>query len=204
MTFTFNAGIPAANNNPSVDQPVMLQNNIATNGIIAVDHVGFNISNGGEHNKVTFVPQTLDPGSQLTAPIVYCKTTTYPGPLTRSDLYMETSSNDGGGTAKIFPLTNLSYPDLANVTLPVNYGVGGYTFLPGGYIMQWGAYSPPPLTNPFTVPFIHKFLTEVQSITVTPQNIGTPPTFEISMSSLTNFQVTMSAATIIQYMAIGY
>lgn len=59
--FTFNAGIPAANNNPSVDQPDMLSNNVATNGILAVDHVTFNTTgtigpgaSGGQHLKVTF------------------------------------------------------------------------------------------------------------------------------------------------------
>jgi hypothetical protein len=68
--FTFNAAIPASNNNPSVDQPVMLQNNIATNGILAVDHVTFNETQGGTHKQVTFssenLPTTpLDPISVL-------------------------------------------------------------------------------------------------------------------------------------------
>lgn len=55
MTFTFNTGIPAANNNPSVDQPDMLNNNISTSGILAVDHVTFNAINGGTHKQVTYI-----------------------------------------------------------------------------------------------------------------------------------------------------
>jgi len=51
--FTFNDGIPAANNNPSADQPIMLQNNVATLGILAVDHVTFNLPLGGTHKQVT-------------------------------------------------------------------------------------------------------------------------------------------------------
>ncbi len=55
MTFTFNTGIPAANNNPSVDQPDMLNNNISTSGILAVDHITFNAINGGTHKQVTYI-----------------------------------------------------------------------------------------------------------------------------------------------------
>lgn len=54
MTFTFNNAIPAAPNNPSVDQPDMLTNNISTDSILAVDHISFNTANGGTHKYVNF------------------------------------------------------------------------------------------------------------------------------------------------------
>lgn len=63
MTFTFNTGIPAANNNPSVDQPDMLTNNQSTDGILAVDHISFNTANGGTHKQVTF-DNVAAPGAQ--------------------------------------------------------------------------------------------------------------------------------------------
>lgn len=49
MTFTFNTGVPAAANDPSVDQPDMLSNNVSTNSILAVDHISFNTAGGGQH-----------------------------------------------------------------------------------------------------------------------------------------------------------
>lgn len=59
--FTFNVGVPATNNNPSVDQPDMLINNVSNNAIWAVDHVTFNTAgsggagaSGGQHLQVTF------------------------------------------------------------------------------------------------------------------------------------------------------
>jgi len=52
MSFIFNTAIPAAPNNPSFDQPDMLSNNVATNGILAVDHVSFNTNFGGNHLQV--------------------------------------------------------------------------------------------------------------------------------------------------------
>jgi hypothetical protein len=54
MSFSFNDGIPAAPNNPSVDQPIMLQNNVSTQGIMTVDHIGFNAANGGQHQWTQF------------------------------------------------------------------------------------------------------------------------------------------------------
>jgi hypothetical protein len=63
--FTFSPNIPDAAHNPSFDQPNMKVNNQSTNGILAVDHVTFNIANpsntapspgqsGGQHLQVTF------------------------------------------------------------------------------------------------------------------------------------------------------
>lgn len=59
-TFSFNTGIPAANNNPSADQPIMQTNNASTKSILAVDHVTFGTapatvgSSDGQHLQVTF------------------------------------------------------------------------------------------------------------------------------------------------------
>lgn len=63
MTFTFNTAIPAANNNPSVDQPDMLINNQSTDGILNVDHISFNAMNGGQHKQITFNNKNI-PGAQ--------------------------------------------------------------------------------------------------------------------------------------------
>ena len=52
--FTFDSGIPFAQNNPSSDQPKMLANNIANEGIWDIDHIGFNSNNGGTHLQTSF------------------------------------------------------------------------------------------------------------------------------------------------------
>jgi hypothetical protein len=69
-SFVFNNTIPAAPNNPSVDQPDMLTNNISTDAILAVDHISFNTANGGTHKQVTFSSKNpagvqIDPQSVL-------------------------------------------------------------------------------------------------------------------------------------------
>jgi hypothetical protein len=63
MTFTYNNAVPAANDNPSVDQPDMLINVQSTESLIAVDHISFNTANGGTHKQVTF-NNVAAPGAQ--------------------------------------------------------------------------------------------------------------------------------------------
>lgn len=65
MTFNFNENIPATNNNPSADQPIMQINNASTKSIIAVDHLTFDSSgsggagaSAGQHKRVTYNNKT--------------------------------------------------------------------------------------------------------------------------------------------------
>lgn len=48
-SFPFTNTIPAANNSPSNDQPLMLINNQSTASLLAIDHIGFNAAFGGDH-----------------------------------------------------------------------------------------------------------------------------------------------------------
>lgn len=82
--YTYNGNIPGANNDPSVDQPKMLSNYQAIggpmsassptdSGIIGVDHVGFNATDGGTHKKVTYssYPVVVAPSDPIS--IAYTK-----------------------------------------------------------------------------------------------------------------------------------
>ena len=73
MSFTFNNTIPAAGNNPSADQPIMLSNNVAIQGILGVDHITFNQSNGGQHLQVTLPATTyvVPPAQVGNASVIY-------------------------------------------------------------------------------------------------------------------------------------
>ena len=74
MTFSFTTTQPAANNNPSTDQPDMLTNNVSTNGILAVDHISFNTANGGNHLQTHlpfFTNPTVVNGQNTEGSIIY-------------------------------------------------------------------------------------------------------------------------------------
>lgn len=63
MTISYNLGVPAANNNPSNDQPDMLVNTQSISDIWAVDHVTFSGNPAGTHAQVTFSSKNT-PGAQ--------------------------------------------------------------------------------------------------------------------------------------------
>lgn len=51
-TYNYDTTVPAANNAPKNDQPVMQTNTASISGIIAEDHIGFNTPNGGYHKVI--------------------------------------------------------------------------------------------------------------------------------------------------------
>ncbi len=59
--FNFYPAIPATNNSPSVDQPNMQTNNQSANDILAVDHITYNLPNGGTHTKISIATPITDP-----------------------------------------------------------------------------------------------------------------------------------------------
>jgi hypothetical protein len=61
--FPYDNSVPAANDDPSDDQPVMLSNVEQSELIWDVDHVGFNADNGGTHLQTTFSSKNT-PGVQ--------------------------------------------------------------------------------------------------------------------------------------------
>lgn len=75
MTISYTLGIPAANNNPSVDQPDMLVNNDNIAQLVGIDHCTFNASPpelSGQHLHVTF------PAAQANPSLTQVQTQLYP------------------------------------------------------------------------------------------------------------------------------
>jgi len=62
-TYSYNASIPQATDNPSVSQGQILTNMSSISGLISEDHIGFNTANGGLHEQVT-LPANNVPGAQ--------------------------------------------------------------------------------------------------------------------------------------------
>jgi hypothetical protein len=124
-TYTYDPTVPNGNDPPRNDQPFMQTNSASIFGIIGVDHVGFNIANGGAH-KQTQLKETL--GGSGTIPIGLLGNT-------YETIYSSVTSGSGdlwfvrGASPTGIQLTGPGTPSaLAN----------GYTFLPGGLLIQWG------------------------------------------------------------------
>lgn len=93
----YNLGIPAKNNNPSIDQPNMQTNTNSIYALLTQDHIGKNDINGGRHNIIHFVEQLTDPVAIAVPPIgqLYTKNIS-----ADSELFFESAN------AKITQLTN--------------------------------------------------------------------------------------------------
>jgi hypothetical protein len=167
--FVYNPNIPFATNNPSVDQPNMETNTNSITNLIQIDHEGFNVNQGGYHTVVHCIDNIVDP-----APVPPA------GPLLGSgELYTKTI---GPTLAPITTDTALFYQTAAGIITqmtvnlkPVQSNSNGYTFIPGGFIVQWGFITIISGTTIYSVTYNVRYPTQTVNVTpvITCTNVGT-------------------------------
>lgn len=187
MSFTFNSGIPASGNNPSSDQPIMLQNNVASEGIIAVDHIGYNASGGGQHKQVTFNSNNTPSTFPVSPPVLFTKTV---GSLPQLHFYSGTAAQ-----------SSTQYSNAAT------FG----TFLLGGLIIKGGIITVPALTTTLTftysalTPALAAFPNDTLAVFLSNQDrMAIPP--PVTGKNATTFTITSdpTSAASFYFLAIGY
>jgi hypothetical protein len=130
MTFDYFNIVPNAPNDPADDQPKMLQNTQAISGLIAVDHIGFNLINGGTHTVVHLKNNAGNAAPLIGFGELYAQTIS--SIISDTALYYQTGSGLNiqmtvNGLPN--PVSNTAGPPIQN---------RGWTFLPGGIIMNYG------------------------------------------------------------------
>ena len=118
----FNQLIPSTGVNPSAQYQIMQENYLSTFNILAIDHIGFNTTNGGYHTVIHQPPQGSNPGAIVGIGQTFTKTVSGD-----QQLFYES----GGGV-----VTQLTGPSLASI------GTNGFTWLPGPVMLQWGTVNP--------------------------------------------------------------
>lgn len=159
--FAYTDNIPASQNNPSVDQPKMKVNTKSIQDIIGEDHITFKANNGGFHKKSRYV-NTVGFPTGLLAGIgtTYTKLAISTGASLESDLfYIPDTGDPAPGPTRDYQLTRTitgSYPLFAkstqNYNTVGNQYFGGWTFLPGGMLMQYGFLNLPTGSTVITFP----------------------------------------------------
>ncbi len=158
--FKYTKNIPHATNNPSNDQPIMEVNANSISDLIGVDHHGFNDNNGGWHQQVTLVGESL-PASAAQQFVLYNQPN--PSVGNSSELW---SARDGNGAVSNFAFTSAR---IANPLASTN----GVTFLPGpqpngAFFYQWGQATSIGTSLPnTTVLFPQAYLATVYSVVCT-------------------------------------
>lgn len=153
MTFTYNPTIPNPTDAPSADVGRMQTNSSSISSILAVDHIGFNKSQGGQHLQVTFGSNN-PPAVPTSIPILFTNTqdgngNTLPGSLAQLFFY----SGDTTHGQKQF---------LSQQT--------GSVLLLGGIILKWGYTTWQGQSHTFS--FTQSFPNNIFSIVTTTANSG--------------------------------
>jgi hypothetical protein len=120
--------IPDAPNNPSVDQPDMKANTNAIDDILAVDHYSFNVNESGWHKQATMPVLGAIPAKTAGQGVTYTKTADG-----ASNLFYA-----GDANTDEYQLTRTNTANFPTFAVDTGPSSTGWTFLPGGLLMQWG------------------------------------------------------------------
>jgi hypothetical protein len=157
--YAYKKDIPAANHNPSVDQPDMKDNTNAIANLIGEDHYTFGVANGGFHKQIRLpkLNTTADLSPRISnSGTLWTQVNTSVGASTETNLHYipGTGANDYQLTrciasgAALFGTTTQNYNGVG-----ASY-FGGWTFLPGGLLMQYGFFNNTGNPNPITFPVV--------------------------------------------------
>jgi hypothetical protein len=159
----YNPNIPAANNNPSQDQPKMQTNTNAINTLLSLDHFTFADSLAGRHKQVSLTNESA-PGLAGGSGVLYANLAT--------------------GQSWPFWQNALGSIQLAGPTTAT--ANNGTEFLPGGIILKWGLITPIAgggMSTPFV--FVPPFPTACFNVQLTLKNpSGTANTQTASVRSI--------------------
>lgn len=172
----YNPNIPGSQNNPSDDQPKMRTNTNSIRDWVLIDHFGFKDPNsyGGLHKQTRIINQLNIPaGLNAQMGTIYTKLATSTGVLTESNIFF-TPGTTGNEYQLTRPIT-ASFALFGNLTANYNLAganfFGGWTFLPGGLLYQYGRVDLAPVhaeatVVPFPVTFsdVSTIVTSVTSI----------------------------------------
>ncbi len=179
MTFVATINLPDGPNNPSDDQPKMEINNNSFIGWANVDHVGYNLNNGGTHQFVHLNVQTSDPTLLATQALLYSKIVG-----ANTELFYRY----GSAPQSVFQVTN-------NGAVAAQNGVSSLIG-PAGLPLkiQWGQGSSIGFLTPITFPA--PFITLYSVVATRFQNGASDTSYGISANSPTDFTFAANSASV--------
>jgi hypothetical protein len=198
---TFQPSIPQPGDLLSKSQLDLLNNMGALNAAFGIDHTPFSVAtNSGYHKAIHMIPQEV------------------PLAVTGIDQLFSQKFDDGyANDTMLYQLTggNLLTQLTRNIAPKANDN--GYTYLPGGFILQWGFINTPPTSSYQTLTFSTnniKFTSNCYLILTQPYGSATPSsgaaaTVEIRGSTVNNlsfqwaFITTSSSFTGFYWAALG-
>lgn len=195
--YIYTDGIPNVNNDPSDDQPDMQVNTNSIDGIIGEDHFSFNNINGGLHQKCRLVDQSGIPsGVAGGMGTIYSKLEATSASTKESNLFLTPDA-----TGNQYQLSRTISTAFTNFGTYLAYGTppggktqkGGWTFLPGGLLLQYGIYGVlTATTETIEYPVLFSTAVFVVQCTVSGTLSRVVNVIPSSVSALNNFQVSIN------------
>lgn len=190
MTIPYSSTTPNPPNDPADDVGIMQTNAGSISTIIAVDHVGFNVSGGGQHKKVTFNSNN-PPASPVSPPVLF------------------TNIVDGAGNALPGSLAELFFYSGSAAQGQNQYNVtatNGSVMLPMGIILKWGSETFVGSQSP-TVNFTNAFPNACFGVQLTLLNTNAtvPTAWRLSTVTASGWtgNVQVNGSTTMYWLAIG-
>lgn len=165
LALTYTRDIPDPPSSPSVDVPNMKVNTNSIDTIWTRDHFSFESSTAGLHNRV----QLVEINTALPVGLA---------PVNSSTLFAKVTENPLEGNLYYY---RIGAPDAIQLTGPLTpvANQNGYTFLPGGILMQWGLQGSSSATSvpvTFNVPFPNN----IYNVSAIPVRADTSPGSDFS------------------------
>lgn len=200
--FAFDDTIPATGHNPSVDYITMQQNNVSSQGIIDVDHIGYNQTNGGTHRQCQFADQIVIPAGLMAG-----FANLYGKLATEESLFFSP-----GSSGKEYQLTRTDTSNFTKFATNTAYSTsgtftfnGGWTFLPGGMLLQYGKATNTVNATTGTIPFPKSFTNTPYAVLIIPSSLSAASTAVVTdgSPSTTGFSFTSTSLRAWFWIAVG-
>jgi hypothetical protein len=120
---TFTPGIPNTGQSLGFTKDPIRNNFAVLRSTIATNHIDVNLSGAGKHNLAEFVEQSTSPATSVDECALYAKQA-----QSVAQLFLQKESQ----------LSGASDVQMSRLDTGVKAAVNGYSFLPGGVIIQWG------------------------------------------------------------------
>lgn len=201
----YNNNIPQPSDLLTKSQGDILNNFKQLDTSFGKDHYTFSdaTANNGKHKQAQIVAGGAIPvGLTAGENTIYSKSVTLPGPVTSSEMFV---SPDASGDE--YQLTVSSHSNIAEFATSTNYPragapkvFGGWTFLPGGLLLQYGFTTA--VGTGLTINFPIVF-TLVYSVVFVPANTLTNVKMALNAIANDKFSVTFDTNSQVYWQAIG-
>lgn len=179
----YQANIPLATDQLSQSQGDIQGNFQAIGTWVPVDHTDFNSAIPGQHNFVTFPVQIVDPAVPSVASTVR--------------LYNKAYDSGAGARSEVFlqRTTGNPIPVTAALTNSSGLGATGWTYLPSGVMIKWGAGTCAAGVAVVNLNAVGPAYNAIFNVQLTPRNdVGTVGTLSLNSTNPANFTANSTAA----------